>query len=97
MELMSLTNPVVSFERNTMASSVTLPKNTASEIAELARLRPGVTRHRVSLALLDVALQVVKKNPRLLDIQLSSMVDAPKVGGELVGAGSSRMRKGVGR
>lgn len=80
-----------------MASSVTLPKNTASEIAELARLRPGVTRHRVSLALLDVALQVVKQDPSRLDIQLSSMVDAPKAGRELVGAGSNRERKDLGR
>lgn len=80
-----------------MASSVTLPKNMASEIAELARLRPGVTRHRVGLALLDVALQIVKKDPSLLDGQLSSMVGAPKVGRELVGVGSSRERKDAGR
>jgi hypothetical protein len=97
MEFMSLTNPVVSLERITMASSVTLPKNTASEIAELARQRPGVTRHRVGLALLDVALEIVKKNPSLLDIQLSSMVDAPKVGRQPVGAGSNRERKDLGR
>lgn len=97
MDLTSLTSPVVSPEGNTMASSVTLPKKTASEIAELARLRPGVTRHRVGLALLDVALEIVKKDPSLLDIQLSSMAGAPKVRRELLGAGSNRERKDLGR
>lgn len=59
-----------------MATTITLPDSAEALVAALARQRPGVSKHRMGLALLELGLEAVQEEPDRLDAQLAALVEA---------------------
>jgi hypothetical protein len=55
-----------------MATSITLTDERVEQLAAVQR--PGVTRHRIGLAVLEVGLDVVREDPKKLDAKLAALV-----------------------
>lgn len=59
-----------------MATTITLSDTAEALVAALARQRPGVSRHRMGLALLELGLEAVEEEPERLDAQLVALAQA---------------------
>ena len=59
-----------------MATTITLSDTAEALVAALARQRPGVSRHRMGLALLELGLEAVQEEPDRLDAQLAALVES---------------------
>jgi hypothetical protein len=73
---MRLTILLMSLGRGPMATTITLTDAAEALVAALARQRPGVSRHRMGLALLELGLEAVEEEPERLDAQLAALVEA---------------------
>lgn len=58
-----------------MAATITLTNRRAAHVVALVRQRPGVTRHRMASAIIDVGLETIQHEPERLDAALVAMVE----------------------
>ncbi len=58
----------------TATATITLTDRRAEHVVALIRQRPGVSRHRMALAILDIGLDEIKKDPKRLDAALIALV-----------------------
>jgi hypothetical protein len=67
---------LMSREGRSMATTITLSDAAEALVIALARQRPGVSKHRMGLALLELGLESVQGEPDRLDAQLAALVAA---------------------